>query len=127
MHPLNLTRPTELTGALMENELLRYEVRFLKGRLSAATGEFPPGPDEIAAARREAAKKSKQDSPGPGPGPGPAPGPGPGAAIARRNEQAYDDIVWLVGRLDSSPVGVLLRRWAGFRTLRERYSGGSAQ
>jgi len=113
MHPLNPTRPTELTGALMENELLRYEVRHLKGRLSAATGEFPPGPDDERAARAAANKPKQDDVPGP--------------AIARRNQQAYDDIVWLVGRLDSSAAGPLLRRWSGFRTLRSRYGGGPAQ
>jgi hypothetical protein len=110
MHPLNPTRPTELTAALMENELLRYEVRHLQGRLSAATKSFPPTGEEIAAARRAtkqpAKQPAKQDS-----------------GVALRNQQAYDDMVWLVGRLDGSPAGVLLRRWEGFRSLRARYLG----
>ena len=109
MHPLNPTRPTELTGALMENELLRYEVRHLKSKLSEATGEFPPGPEEIKAARKD----KPQGSGGP--------------AFAKRNQQAYDDMVWLIGRLDSSPAGLMLRRWAGFRTLRARYLGGAGK
>lgn len=110
MHPLNPTRPTELTSALMENELLRYEVRHLKGRLSAATKEFPPGPEEIQGARKATGRPEKGE-------------PGPSPAVARRNQQAYDDVVWLVGRLDSSPAGMLLRRMGGFRTLRDRYLG----
>ena len=110
MHPLNPTRPTELTGALMENELLRYEVRHLKGRLSAATNEFPPSAEEIRGAKKASRKNEKSDA-------------GPSPAIARRNQQAYDDVVWLVGRLDSSPAGMLLRRMGGFRTLRDRYLG----
>ena len=111
MHPLNPTRPTELTGALMENELLRYEVRHLKGRLSAATKEFPPSSDEIRAAKRAGRQDGEKGDAGPSP------------ALARRNQQAYDDVVWLVGRLDSSPAGMLLRRMGGFRTLRDRYLG----
>jgi len=115
MHPLNPTRPTELTSALMENELLRYEVRHLKGRLSAATNEFPPGAEEIQGARKASRKGAEKGEGGPSP------------AITRRNQQAYDDVVWLVGRLDSSPAGVLLRRMGGFRTLRERYLGSTGR
>lgn len=40
--------------------------------------------------------------------------------------QAYDDLVWLLRRLDTSPAGVALRRVRGFRILRERYLSGTS-
>jgi len=35
--------------------------------------------------------------------------------------QALDDMHWLVNRVDRSPIGPLLRRREGFRTLKQRY------
>jgi hypothetical protein len=125
MNPLSATRPTELTGALMENELLRYEVRHLKAQLSEVTGELPQRQQDIQAARRAAKKPTKAAMKGAKGAAGPKTKPGPPPAIALRNQRAYDDVVWLVGRLDSSPVGPVLRRWEGFRILRARYLEGA--
>lgn len=114
MQPLHPTRPTELRAALMENELLRYENRHLKARLSEAIGEFPPTPDDLTGDRPAAREQQA-----------PAEGQGLAKEAATPTQQrAYDDIVWLVGRLDRSLVGPMLRRWDGFRTLRERYLSG---
>lgn len=38
-----------------------------------------------------------------------------------RLQKAESDIRWLVGRLDGTPLGLVLRRWEGWRTLLSRY------
>lgn len=98
MQPLNFTRPTELNSALMENELLRYEVRHLRARLAAA---------EAGAARTGKGGKGGRSS-----------------KEQQGNQQAYDDLLWLLRRLDESPAGFALRRLEGFRVLRARYLAG---
>lgn len=45
------------------------------------------------------------------------------APPAPQAHQALGDLRYLLGKLDSSPAGPLLRRQKGFRALRERYLG----
>jgi len=104
MQPLDQVSPDETSALLMENELLRYEVTHLRARVEAA----------------EAGQRNPKGTKGKGK-PGPKSGPRADDEIARRNQQAYDDVRWLVRRLDSTPLSPALRRFAGFRTMCERY------
>lgn len=45
------------------------------------------------------------------------------APPAPQANEALGDLRYLLGKLDSSPAGPLLRRQKGFRNLRERYLG----
>jgi regulator of replication initiation timing len=87
----------------MENELLRYEVRHLRARLEAMGDKGAVHKDERNGGRD-----------------GKAPRPAD-AQRQQRNEQAYDDLLWLLRRLDHSPAGPVLRRMKGFQVLRDRY------
>jgi hypothetical protein len=80
--------PSDVDVLRMENELLAFEVRFLKARLG-----------------------------------GTAEGLGSLGSLSRltRLEEAEKDLVLLLRRLGSSPLGPLLRRRKSFRTLEERY------
>jgi hypothetical protein len=80
--------PSDVDVLRMENELLAFEVRFLKARLG-----------------------------------GTAEGLGSLGSLSRltRLEEAEKDLVLLLRRLGSIPLGPLLRRRKSFRTLEERY------
>ena len=84
--------PTDADLLRMENELLSFEVRFLRARLA----------DSARAPGSRAAGS---------------------ASMSRlvHLEEAENDLVLLVRRLGSSPLGPVLRRSANFRTLEERY------
>jgi hypothetical protein len=135
--------PTDLDRLRMENELLAFEVRFLKARSGGQT-EMPGSPVSLSRMTHleEAETDLKlllrriQNSPlGP---------------IARTNrnfrtlnerylqqpdralsmsppqriaylEEAEKDLVLLLGRLGRGPLGMLFRRRKPFRTLQERY------
>jgi hypothetical protein len=84
--------PTDLDRLRMENELLAFEVRFLKARL--ADSARVPGL--------------------------PAAGSTSMSRLVHL-EEAENDLVLLVRRLGASPLGPVLRRSANFRTLEERY------
>lgn len=109
MQPLVPIGQDEASRLAMENELLRYEVRHLRSLVQEAKGE------------RTGRKGGKRkDEPA-------VASPLPESGMSIRNQQAYDDLVWLLTRLNSSPVGAGLRRVKGFRTLVERYlDGGTA-
>lgn len=98
MTPLDPIRPSDASSLAMENELLRYEVGHLRTTLADMLDRL---------------KELEDMKTGGAPAPNQAP-----------NQQAYDDLVWLLGRLDHSPAGAALRRVRGFRTLRERYLTG---
>jgi hypothetical protein len=80
--------PTDLEQLRMENELLSFEVRFLRSRLGWS-------------------------------------GRGPGSSVSLNRlahlEEAEQDLVLLVRRMASSPLGPLFRFKGEFRTLEERY------
>lgn len=88
----NFYTPTKIDLLRMENELLAFEVRFLKARLAQAARV-----------------------------PGSAVASPPAMSRLVHLEEAENDLVLLVKRLGSSPLGPILRRSADFRTLEERY------
>ena len=86
--------PTDLDKLRMENELLAFEVRFLRARLGLS---------------------------------GRITGPSPSLNRLAQLEEAEGDLVLLVRRMASSPLGPFLRRSGNFRTLEERYLSPEAQ
>lgn len=86
--------PVDLDKLRMENELLAFEVRFLRARLglSGRVSGSSPSPSRIA-----------------------------------QLEEVENDLVLLVRRMASSPLGPFLRRTGNFRTLEERYLSPEAQ
>jgi hypothetical protein len=86
--------PTDLDMLRMENELLAFEVRFLRARLGW---------------------------------PGRGSGSSPSLTRLAQLEEAESDLVLLVRRMASSPLGPFLRLRGEFRTLEERYLSSEAQ
>ena len=86
--------PTDLDMLRMENELLAFEVRFLRARLGW---------------------------------PGRGSGSSPSLTRLAQLEEAESDLVLLVRRISSSPLGPFLRLRGEFRTLEERYLSSEAQ
>jgi hypothetical protein len=86
--------PTDLDILRMENELLAFEVRFLRARLGW---------------------------------PGRGSGSSPSLTRLAQLEEAESDLVLLVRRMSSSPLGPFLRLRGEFRTLEERYLSPEAQ
>jgi hypothetical protein len=86
--------PTDLDVLRMENELLAFEVRFLRARLGWT---------------------------------GRGSGSSPSLNRLARLEEAENDLVLLVRRMASSPLGPFLRRSGSFRALEERYLSPEAQ
>ena len=86
--------PTDLDMLRMENELLAFEVRFLRARLGW---------------------------------PGRGSGSSPSLTRLAQLEEAESDLVLLVRRISSSPLGPFLRLRGEFRTLEERYLSPEAQ
>lgn len=85
--------PTDIDMLRMENELLSFEVRFLRSRLDFTQ----KGPASSASMNRVAYL-----------------------------EEAERDLILLIRRMATSPVGPALRLLAGFRTLEQRYLRSSA-
>ncbi|MGH3347331.1 MAG: hypothetical protein ACRDO4_10135 [Nocardioides sp.] len=102
MEPLVRAEHSGAVDLQMENELLRYEVVHLRARLAAA---------EDLAAKRQGRLERLGDQ---------------RATTGSTRDEARDDLVWLLTRLDRSPAGLLLRRYAGFSTLRDRYLGAGS-
>jgi hypothetical protein len=90
----DLYTPTDLDMLRMENELLAFEVRFLRARLGW---------------------------------PGRGSGSSPSLTRLAQLEEAESDLVLLVRRMSSSPLGPFLRLRGEFRTLEERYLSSEAQ
>lgn len=105
MKPLEQVSPEEQTALVMENDLLRYEIRHLRGRLSATDAEIT---------RLRASGGSGT----------PAPGARP-RGVSESERRVRNDMVWLLRRLDRSPLRLLYARRAGFISLRERYLDAS--
>ncbi|MBA3473385.1 MAG: hypothetical protein H0T57_09220 [Rubrobacter sp.] len=95
--------PTDADALRMENELLAFEVCFLKSRLAEA---------ERLESYLEESKNRLEESE---------------RAVARfedrleEAERAEQDLVLLLRRLANSPLAPLLRFKQGFRTLEHRY------
>ena len=96
-----------------ENELLAFEVRFLKARLAEAerSPEDLQGrlneAERVNQRLREQLQQSKRTSMAP--------------LRSRQLEQAERDLVILLERLSGSPLGRLFRLRRGFRELERRY------
>jgi hypothetical protein len=103
MQPLSRVTGDELSSLMMENELLRYEITHVRARLAAAE-------QMLAKAQRdlELAEASEEST-------------GGGEAATAR-----DDLVWLLTRLDSSPLGRVLRRRRRIAELNRRYLPGAS-
>lgn len=86
--------PADLDMLRMENELLTFEVRFLRARLGTS---------------------------------GRVSGSSPSLNRLAQLEEAENDLVLLVRRMASSPLGPVLRRSRNFRTLEARYLSSEAQ
>ena len=86
--------PTDLDTLRMENELLAFEVRFLRARLGW---------------------------------PGRGSGSSPSLNRLAQLEEAESDLILLVRRMSSSPLGPFLRLRGEFRTLEDRYLSPQAQ
>ena len=97
----NFYMPTDIDTLRMENELLAFEVRFLKTRLA----EVEQLRSRLAKAEREAGQLRSR------------------SAKAARAEQ---DLVLLLRRLANSPLGWFFRLKKGFRVLEQRYLGTDA-
>ena len=80
----------------MENELLTFEVRFLKAQLAEI---------ERLRSRLEETERSVADL----------------RSQLAGSERAKKDLVLLLRRLTNSPLGPLLRLKRGFRTLEQQY------
>lgn len=100
MKPMYTPSQSSLAALHMENELLAHENRLLRARLDAA-GAVGVVTDEYG---NESITQAE----------------------LQRLRKAENDLRWFLTRLDQSPVGPVLRRWAGFRTLCERYRAGAA-
>ena len=108
--------PTDIDALRMENELLAFEVRFLKTqlaeteRLETERLENERLENERLRSRLEESERSV-------------------AQIRSRleeSERAEKDLVLLLRRLANSPLGPFFRRRQGFRTLEQRYLGSDA-
>lgn len=85
----------------MENELLAYEVRHLRARL-AVSQQVPSAPP--AAVLTQRLRRELR-------------------TVRKERDEALGDLQWVLGRLDRSAMGLVFRRYGGFRALRARYLG----
>lgn len=88
--------PTDIDVLRMENELLSFEVRFLKAQIAQT---------EHLKARLTECEHQLEES----------------KRTAARLEGTEKDLVWLLRSLVSSPLGSFLRLKRSFRTLEQRY------
>lgn len=111
----------------MENELLALENRYIRSRLDGLSD-----PDEIKRAVEKAVNKAVKEE-----------RDRILRKVAEDNEErrsryrsvphdeyaelrkAVSDMRWLVGRIEGSPLRILLHRFEGWRTLVQRYGDGA--
>ena len=89
--------PTDIDALRMENELLAFEVRFLKAQL-AETERLKSQLEECERSKAELRRQLEEES-----------------------GNAKKDLALLLRRLGSSPLGPLFRTRSSFRTLERRY------
>ena len=104
--------PTDVDALRMENELLAFEVRFLKARF-AEPEKFRTKLEE-AEAQLEEARAQLEDR------------LEEARSSVARFEGAEADLVLLLRRLADSPAGWLFRRKPAFRELERRYLDNDA-
>jgi predicted RNase H-like nuclease (RuvC/YqgF family) len=101
--------PTDMDALRMENELLTFEVRFLKAQLSAREAEHERSAAQLQSRLEEAERAAEQLS--------------NRLAEAERAEQ---DLILLLRRLADSRLGWCFRLKENFRILEQRYLGTDA-
>jgi hypothetical protein len=124
MKPVHESDVSDVASLRMENDLLIQEVRHLRGRVAAAERALKNHDARIQAAVKVAVREANAKT-------ATARANARKARMARREaaerartyRQADRDMRRLVRRLNTSPLGPLLRRRAGFRTLVDRYGG----
>ncbi len=101
--------PTDIDALRMENELLTFEVRFLKAQLSARETEAERSATELKS-RLEECERS--------------------AELLRERlaeaERAEQDLILLLRRMANSPLGWFFGLKQNFRILEQRYLGTDA-
>ncbi len=112
--------PTDIDALRMENELLAFEARYLKGQLSARMAEYERSATESknrleeSERRLEESERRLEESER-------------SAAQLRERlaeaERAEQDIVLLLQRLANSPLGWFFASRQNFRILEQRYLG----
>lgn|GEM_PF-2399828 len=75
----------------MENDLLKYELIYLRQRVEALQVQLTAKPDPVP------------------------------PEVLERHALAEKDLLWMLHRIDRSPVGWLVRRRGGFRNLWKRW------
>jgi hypothetical protein len=108
--------PTDIDALRMENELLAFEVRFLKTQLSAREAEHERSAAELQSRLEESERRLEESE--------------FSAARLRERlaeaEQAEQDLILLLRRLAKSPLGWYLGLKQNFRVLEQRYLGTDA-
>jgi DNA repair exonuclease SbcCD ATPase subunit len=112
--------PTDIDALRMENELLAFEVRYLRGQLSARVAEYERSATELknrleeSERRLEESERRLEESER-------------SAAQLRERlaeaERAEQDIALLLQRLANSPFGWFFASRQNFRILEQRYLG----
>ena len=112
--------PTDIDALRMENELLVFEVRYLRGQLSARVAEYERSATELknrleeSERRLEESERRLEESER-------------SAAQLRERlaeaERAEQDIALLLQRLANSPFGWFFASRQNFRILEQRYLG----
>ncbi len=108
--------PTDMDALRMENELLTFEVRFLKSQLSAREAELEFTVAQLQSRLEESERRLGESE----------------HSVAQlRNrleeaERAEQDLVLLLRRLTNSPLGWFFAAKKSFRELKQRYLGTDA-
>jgi type II secretory pathway component HofQ len=104
--------PTDMDALRMENELLTFEVRFLKAQLSAREAEHERSAAELLRRLEESERRLRESE-----------------QLRDRlaeAERAEQDLVLLLRRLANSPLGWFFGLKQNFRILEQRYLGTDA-
>jgi uncharacterized protein HemX len=103
--------PTDIDALRMENELLTFEVRFLKAQLSARETEAERFAAQLKSQLEESGRRLEESE---------------RSAEQLRGQlaeaqRAKQDLVLLLTRLSGSPLGWIFRLRENFRILEQRY------
>jgi Lon protease-like protein len=102
--------PTDIDALRMENELLAFEVRFLRTKRTAHEEELERHVAELKARLEESERRLEESE--------------QLRARLAEAERAEQDIVVLLQRLANSPLGWFFATKQNFRILEQRYLSG---
>ena len=88
----------------VENDLLMHEVAYLRGRINYLEGRSKSLGDVQAAERAKTHQVEELL-----------------AQVKKEKAAATKDLLWLLAKLDNSPIGWIVRRRSGFRNLAQRW------